>query len=60
MGIAHEIRNPMAGMLGRAEMVKKDPLAKQLLIEFNGSPMANQNLDKDQARAIVEYFRTLD
>ena len=42
------------------EMVKKDPLAKQLLIEFNGSPMANQNLDKDQARAIVEYFRTLD
>ena len=42
------------------EMVKKDPLAKQLLIEFNGAPMANQNLDEDQARAIVEYFRTLN
>ena len=46
-------------ILNPDKMVKKDPLAKQLLIEFNGSPMANQNLDKDQARAILEYFRTL-
>lgn len=40
-------------------MVKNDPLAKQLLIEFNGSPMANQSLTQDEARAVLEYFRTL-
>lgn len=41
-------------------MVKNDPLAKELLIEFNGSPMANQNLTKEEARAVLEYFRTLE
>jgi len=41
-------------------MVKNDPLAKQLLIEFNGSPMANQSLSEDQARAVLESFRTLN
>ena len=40
-------------------MVQKDPLAKSLLIEFNGSPMANQSLTKEEARAVLEYFRTL-
>lgn len=40
-------------------MVKNDPLAKDLLIEFNGSPMANQNLSEEDARAVLEYFRTL-
>lgn len=40
-------------------MVKEDPIAKQLLIEYNGTPMANQNLTEDEARAILEYFRTL-
>ncbi|MEM9647658.1 MAG: cytochrome c [Bacteroidota bacterium] len=40
-------------------MVKEDPLAKDLLIEFNGSPMANQGLTEEQARAVLEYFRTL-
>ena len=40
-------------------MVKEDPIAKQLLIEYNGSPMANQNLTQEQARSILEYFRTL-
>ena len=40
-------------------MVKDDPLAKELLIEFNGSPMANQNLTEEEARAVLEYFRTL-
>lgn len=40
-------------------MIKEDPLAKDLLIEFNGSPMANQGLTEDEARAILEYFRTL-
>lgn len=41
-------------------MVKNDPLAKQLLIEYNGSPMANQNLTQEEARSILEYFRTLE
>ncbi|WP_044397491.1 cytochrome c [Lacinutrix sp. Hel_I_90] len=41
-------------------MVKEDPLAKELLIEFNGSPMANQNLSEEEARAVLEYFRTLN
>ena len=40
-------------------MIQKDPLAKKLLIEFNGSPMANQNLTQEEARAVLEYFRTL-
>lgn len=40
-------------------MVRDDPMAKQLLIEFNGSPMANQNLTQEEARAVLEYFRTL-
>lgn len=40
-------------------MVKEDPLAKDLLVEFNGSPMANQGLTEEQARAVLEFFRTL-
>ncbi|MCL6267887.1 c-type cytochrome [Flagellimonas myxillae] len=40
-------------------MVKEDPLAKDLFMEFNGSPMANQGLSEEQARAVLEYFRTL-
>ena len=40
-------------------MVQNDPLAKALLIEFNGSPMANQHMTEEQTRQILEYFRTL-
>ena len=40
-------------------MTRNDPLAKALLMEFNGSPMANQNLTEEDARAVLEYFRTL-
>lgn len=40
-------------------MTKNDPLAKALLMEFNGSPMANQHLSEEEARQILEYFRTL-
>lgn len=46
-------------ILNPEEMTQKDPLAKELLIEFNGSPMANQNLTEEDARAVLEYFRTL-
>ncbi|MBV1924415.1 MAG: cytochrome c [Flavobacteriaceae bacterium] len=46
-------------ILNPSEMVAKDPIAKQLLIDFNGSPMANQSLTEKEARDILEYFRTL-
>ncbi|WP_136481476.1 c-type cytochrome [Cognatitamlana onchidii] len=46
-------------ILNPDEMTQKDPLARALLIEFNGSPMANQNLSEEDARAVLEYFRTL-
>ncbi|MEZ4809001.1 MAG: cytochrome c [Allomuricauda sp.] len=57
-----ERRSPewvMNMILNPQEMVQQDPLAKDLLQEFNGSPMSNQGLTEDQARAILEYFRTL-
>ena len=40
------------------QMVKEDPIAKELLKEYL-SPMANQNISEEQARKILEYFRTL-
>ncbi len=46
-------------ILDPEDMIAKNPLAKELLIEFNGAPMANQNLTETEARAILEYFRTL-
>jgi hypothetical protein len=46
-------------ILNPDQMVKEDPLAKDLLMEFNGAPMANQGLAEEQARAVLEYFRTL-
>jgi cytochrome c len=46
-------------ILNPEEMTQKDPMAKKLLMEVNGSPMANQNLTKEEARAVLEYFRTL-
>jgi cytochrome c551/c552 len=57
-----ERRSPewiMNMILNPQEMVQKDPVAKKLLMEFNGAPMANQNLTEAQARAVLEYFRTL-
>ncbi|APY10732.1 cytochrome C [Seonamhaeicola sp. S2-3] len=57
-----ERRSPewiMNMILNPDEMTQKDPLAKALLMEFNGSPMANQNLPEEDARAVLEYFRTL-
>ena len=57
-----ERRSPewiMNMILNPTEMTKNDPIAKQLLIEFNGSPMANQGLTQEEARKVLEYFRTL-
>ncbi len=39
-------------------MVAENPIAKQLLAEYL-SPMANQSLTEQEARLILEYFRTL-
>lgn len=41
-------------------MLKEDQLTKDLFMEFNGAPMANQGLTQEEARAILEFFRTLD
>lgn len=57
-----ERRSPewvMNMILNPEVMIKEDPLAKDLLQEFNGAPMANQGLTEEQARAVLEYFRTL-
>ena len=56
-----ERRSPewiMNMILNPDEMVQKDPIARALLAEYL-SPMANQNLTEEQARAVLEYFRTL-
>ena len=57
-----ERRSPewiMNMILNPEEMVKSDPIAKQLLIEANLAPMANQHLTEAHARAVLEYFRTI-
>ena len=57
-----ERRSPewvMNMILNPEEMVKKDPIAKALLIQFKGVPMANQHLSEKETRLILEYFRTL-
>ena len=46
-------------ILNPEQMVKEDPTAKALLAEYM-APMANQNLTEDQARKILEYFRTIE
>lgn len=58
-----ERRSPewiMNMILNPQEMIAKDPIAKQLLLESNMAIMANQNLTEEEARSILEYFRTLD
>ncbi len=45
-------------ILNPDEMVKENEAARQLLMEYS-APMANQNLTEEEARSVVEYFRTL-
>ncbi len=57
-----ERRSPewvMNMILNPEEMIANDPIAKQLLIEANMAVMANQNLTEADARAVLEYFRTI-
>ena len=41
------------------EMTAKDPTAKKLLAEYM-TQMVNQNVTEDDARAILEYLRSID
>ncbi len=45
-------------ILNPEEMVLKDPIAKGLLAKYN-TMMVGQGLTQDDARAVLEYFRTL-
>ena len=47
-------------ILNPEEMVEKDSLAQALFREFKGQMMTNQQVTVEGARAILEYFRTLD
>ena len=60
-GVA-ERRTPewiMNMIMNPEKMILEDPTAIALLAEYNGAPMANQNIAEAEARAILEYFRTL-
>ena len=41
------------------EMTEKDPIAKKLRFERNDATMADHNISEEEARKILEYFRTL-
>ena len=45
-------------ILNPEEMAMKDPIGRGLLMKYN-TVMANQGLTEDDARAVLEYFRTL-
>lgn len=47
-------------LLNPNQMLEEDPIAKDLLVEYNNIYMYNQNLIEEEAREILEYFRTLD
>ncbi len=59
MGTIANERSPayiMNMVLNPAEMIEKHPEAKKKFAEFM-TPMPNQNISEDEARAILEYFR---
>ena len=46
-------------ILNPTEMIKKDPTARKLLKEYNNVPMTEQGVTEENARKILEYFRTM-
>ena len=57
-----EKRSPewiMNMILNPEEMMQQDSTAMALQEEYHGIPMPNQELTTEEARAILEYFRTL-
>lgn len=62
MAGVYERRSPewvMNMILNPDGMLKEDPIAKALLEEYNNAIMLDQNLSREEARAIAEYLRTL-
>lgn len=58
LGNVLEARTPafvMNMILNPEQMLKEHPVGKQLLAEYM-TPMPNQNLEREEARAIVEYL----
>ena len=47
-------------ILNTDQMLKQDSLAKDLFMEFNGTVMTSMGLSAADARAVLEYFRTLE
>ncbi len=47
-------------ILNPTEMLQKDSLAKALFMEFDGQLMTDQQVTVEEARAMLEYFRTLE
>lgn len=41
-------------------MLKNDPVAKDLLQQFNGLPMPNQNLNDADVKQLMKYFHWID
>lgn len=57
-----ERRSPewvMNMIMNPTEMIKKDPIAMALLKEYNNAIMLNQNVNQQDARALLEYLRSL-
>ncbi len=57
-----ERRSPewiMNMIINPTEMLAKDALAKELLAEFKDTPMIDEGISEAQARALLEYFRSL-
>lgn len=60
LGGVTDTRTPafiMNMILNPEEMIEKHPIAKALMNEYL-TPMPNQNLTREEARAIVEYLST--
>ncbi len=46
-------------LLNTAEMQKKEPQVQDLIKKYNGIVMPDQGLKEKEARALVEYFRSV-
>jgi len=46
-------------ILSPERMIAENDNTKQMVTECNGAIMANQNVTEEEARAVLEYFRTL-
>ncbi len=46
-------------MVNYAQMLKEDPVLKDQFRKFNGIPMTNPDLNQTQARALLEFLRSV-